>query len=460
MLRRQLLTTGTVGMCGVVASACGAPAQQTAAPTTAARAQPTALSRPAGGKLYFLDHSLQKAVQDVTVKRLAAFEKEFPGTKIEHDDATPDNSAKFPVLVAAGIFPDVSVTHTAFVDQYPFFVDLTPRLARDGQVKAADYFPTVLNAFKVPVNGTPRQIGLPREAHATILYYNRNAAVAAGAKEPTKDWTHLDFVEFGLKMRRWNNDPATATWGITNGTGLGGASSGLTTFWSHGAEFFSEDGKQCLIDKGEAREAFQYLLDLVVKHHIAPSPSEITASGLSGSVQAQFNTGRYATYACNQNCSPITSGDQMSFEWDFMAVPQVPGRKRGTRLAANAYGLLAQGQNKNPDLGWELVKYLVGEQGSSQLVQGSTLYMSHKKASDQWVTAVNRLGGAKNGKVVADVLETQARREQTLIKGWGKAMAPIHREWTAVQDGKQSIGEMISIAKAEAEAALKAEQAT
>ncbi len=460
MLRRRLLTTGRLGMVGILASACGAPAQQTAAPTAAARAQPTALARPTGGKLYFLDHSLQKAVQDVTVKRLAEFERMFPGTTIEHDDATPDNSAKFPVLVAGGTFPDVSVTHTAFVDQYPFFTDLTPYLARDGQVKPADYFPTVLNAFKVPVSGAPRQLGIPREAHATILYFNRNAAAAVGAKEPTKDWTHLDFVEFGLKLRKWNNDPATATWGISNGTGLGGASSGLATFWSHGAEFFSEDGKTCLIDKGEARDAFQYLLDLIVKHHIAPSPSEILGSGLSGSTQAQFNTGRYATYACNQNCSPITSGDQMSFAWDFMAVPQVPGRKRGTRLAANAYGLLAQGQNKNPDLGWELIKHLVGEQGSTQLVQGATLYMSHKKAAEQWVTTVDRLGGAKNGKVVADVLETMGRREQTLIKGWAKAMAPINREWTAVQDGKQSIGEMINIAKAEAEAVLKAEQAS
>ena len=199
MLRRRLLTSGMVGTVGVVAGACGAPAQQSAVPTTAA--QPTALARPAGGKLYFLDHSLQKAVQDVTVKRLAEFQTLFPGTTIEHDDATPDNSSKFPVLVAGGTFPDVSVTHTAFVDQYPFFTDLTPYLARDGQVKAADYVPTVLNAFKVPVSGTPRQLGIPREAHATILYFNRNAVAAAGAKEPTKDWTHLDFVEFGLKLR-------------------------------------------------------------------------------------------------------------------------------------------------------------------------------------------------------------------------------------------------------------------
>ena len=76
----------------MIAGTCGAPAQQTGAPT--ATAQPAARARPAGGKLYFLDHSLQKAVQDVTVRRLAEFERLFPSTTIEHDDATPDNSTR------------------------------------------------------------------------------------------------------------------------------------------------------------------------------------------------------------------------------------------------------------------------------------------------------------------------------------------------------------------------------
>jgi multiple sugar transport system substrate-binding protein len=453
--RRSWLATGGATASAAVLAACGLggsqPAQPGGAPATTGTAK--------AGPLYLLDHSLQQSVRDVLLRRIAEFESKFPGTKIEFDDATPDNSKKFPVLVAAGVFPDVSVTHTAFVDQYPFLADLKPILAKDGAIKASDYFTAVINAFNVPVDGTPRQIGIPREAHATILYYNRNAVQAAGLKEPTKDWTHTDFVEMGLKLRTWTNDPATATWGIFNGTGLGGASSGLATYWSFGGEFFSDDGTQCLIDRPQAREAFQYLNDLVVRHHIAASPAETAASGLTGSSQVQFGTGRYAMYACNQNCSPTTAGVEMNFGWDFQAVPQVPNRKRGTRLAANAYGLLTQGQNKNPDLGWELIKHLVGAEGSKQLVEGATLYMSHKAAADTWVETLQRLGGARNGKVVAEVLENWARREQTLLKGWGKAMAPINREWTAVLNGERGLGEAINIAKAEAEAILKVERA-
>jgi ABC-type glycerol-3-phosphate transport system substrate-binding protein len=459
--RRSVVATGlaviTAGV-GVIASACTPGGASRSGDTTGSGVQPGAQTA-RGGPLYVLDHSLQQAVRDVLVRRNGEFEQRFPGTRIEYDDASPDNSQKFPVLIAAGTFPDVSVTHTAFVDQYPQLMDLTPYLARDGQIKAADYFPTVLNAFKVPVNGTPRQLGIPREAHATILYYNRNAFQAAGLREPTKDWTHQDLVEYGLKLRQWTNDPTTATWAIFNGTGLGGASSGLASYWSFGAEFFSEDGTRALIDRPEAREALQYLQDLVVRHHIAPSPAEDAASGLTGSGQARFNSGRYLMYACNQNCSPTTAGIEMGFSWDVMAVPQVPGRKRATRLAANAYGLLTQGQNKNPDLGWEYIKHLVGEEGSKQLVQNATLYMSHRNAADVWVETMSRRGGIRNGRVVADVLDQWARREQTLLKGWGKAMAPIHREWTAVLNGQQAIGQAIDIAKAEAEAILATERA-
>jgi hypothetical protein len=85
--------------------------------------------------------------------------------------------------------------------------------------------------------------------------------------------------------------------------------------------------------------------------------------------------------------------------------------------------------------------------------------MSHRAAAETWIDTMSRKGGIRNGKVVTEVVDQWARREQTLLKGWGKAMAPIHREWTAVLNGQRGLGEAISVAKAEAEAALAAERA-
>src|SRR5436190_2482959 len=247
MIRRRLLRAGIAGSAGVVAAACGAgqsggqPASQGAAPA----------GRVTAGPIWVLDHPLQLPVRHALEQRAADFEKAFPGAKVEYDGVAEsnDDQEKFQILVAAGTMPDVAATHTAFLQQYPHFSDLTPYLAKDKSLKAEDYFPTIFSAFKVPIDGKPRQIGIPREVHATIVYYAKNAVQAAGLKEPTKDWTHTEFVEFALKLTEWKNDPQQAKWAIQNATNLGGASSGLPMFWEFGAEFFTPDGKQSIIDQ-------------------------------------------------------------------------------------------------------------------------------------------------------------------------------------------------------------------
>jgi multiple sugar transport system substrate-binding protein len=450
----QIGVAGTAGVVGAAAAACsptGAPGGGST--TRPAGPSPAASGRPAAGPLWVLDHPLQLPVRKALEQRVADFERDFPGAKVEYDGVVEpnDNSQKFQILVAAGTMPDVSVTHTAFLQQYPHFADLTPYIAKDKTLKADDYFPTIYNAFKVPINGVPRQIGIPREVHATILYYNRNAAQAAALKEPTKDWTHTEFVEFALKLTEWRDDPQQAKWAIENMTNLGGASGGLGMFWQFGAEFFSPDGKQCIIDQPAAREALQWLADLIVKHHIAPSPAEHAASGLTGTQQAKFSTGRFRMYSSNQNTAPVGT-NAVPFDWELQALPQVRGRKRATRMAGNAYGIITAGTNKNPDLAYELVKYFVGEHGSRLQVEAGN-FMSHKKAVERWPET---RGPAKNGRVVFEVMESWARLEHR-PKGWDKAMGPINREWTAVQNGQQSLGEMINVAKPEAEAILKQE---
>ena len=79
--------------------------------------------------------------------------------------------------------------------------------------------------------------------------------------------------------------------------------------------------------------------------------------------------------------------------------------------------------------------------------------MSHKKAVEKWPET---RAPARNGRVVFEVMESWARLENR-PKGWDKAMVPINREWTRVLNGQQSIGELINIAKPEAEGILKQE---
>lgn len=473
-MRRTRRTLLVAGLLGAVGAACGEAAPATnapsGAPTTLATkapataptvgAAPTAaptvapIKATTAGPIWILDHPLQLPVRKALEARVAEFEKAFPGAKVEYEGVVEpnDNQEKFAILLAAGTMPDASATHTGFMQQWPHFSDLKPYLAKDTKLKADDYFATIFKAFDVQVGTGTRQIGIPREVHATVLYYSRSAVTGAGLKEPSKDWTHQEFVDWALKLSEWKENPQEAKWAIHNATALGGAAMGLPIFWEFGAEFFSPDGKTCIIDQQPARDAFQYLSELVSKHHITPSPAELAASGLTGSQQAMFGTGRFRGYASNQNTAPVGT-NAVSFDWDLQLLPQVPGKKRATRMAGNAYGIITNGKNKNPDLAWELVKSFVGDDGSTAQMQAGN-FMANKKATEKWPET---RAPAKNGKVVFEAMDGYARLEHR-PKGWDKAMVVINREWTKVLNGEQSIGGMISIAKPEAEAILKTEQ--
>jgi ABC-type glycerol-3-phosphate transport system substrate-binding protein len=229
-------------------------------------------------------------------------------------------------------------------------------------------------------------------------------------------------------------------------------------YWQYGAEVFSTDGKQCLIDRVEARDAMQWLVDLIARHHVAPSPKEEADSGLPAFQPDKLTSGRVAMYVANVNTSPLrAAGQGQGIDWDIQALPQVSGKRRYSRLASPAYGVVAKGQNQNPDLAWELVKFLVGEEGAKRWVEASGVLMAHKKASEEWA---KHRGPSRNSQVAFDILTSWARLEQIRLKGWAEATAPIAREWTAVQNGQRSIGEAIAIAKPEAEAALARAQAS
>lgn len=468
--RRGFMEAGLVGIAAVACGGSEAPAAApataatkapaAAAPTAAPAVQPTVaptiapIKATSAGPIWILDHPLQLPVRKALEGRVAEFEKAFPGAKVEYEGVVEpnDNQEKFAILLAAGTMPDASVTHTGFMQQWPHFSDLKPYLAKDTKIKADDFFPTIFKAFDVQVGTGTRQIGIPREVHATVLYYAKNAVSAAGLKEPGKDWTHTEFVDWAMKLSDWKDNPQEAKWAAHNVTALSGASMGLPIFWEFGAEFFSPDGKSCIIDQQPARDAFQYLVDLVSKHHITPSPAELTASGLTGSQQGMFGTGRFRSYASNQNTAPVGT-NTVQFDWDLQLLPQVPGKKRATRMAGNAYGVITTGKNKNPDLAWELVKYFVGDDGSTVQMQAGN-FMANKKATEKWPET---RAPAKNGKVVFEAMDGYARLEHR-PKGWDKAMVVINREWTKVLNGEQSIGGMISVAKPEAEAILKTEQ--
>ena len=422
-----------------------------ASPAPRRRARPPPGAR--GGGAQGARPPLQLPVRKALEQRVADFEKAFPGAKVEYDGVVEpnDNSEKFAILVAAGTMPDVSATHTAFLTQYHHFSDLAPvpgqgQVAQDGRL-LPHHLPGLQGAGQ---RHPPPDRDPPRGArHGDVLRPQRRPG-----RRPARAGEGLDAQRVrGLRPQAdglEGRPPAGEVGGAERhrpGRGLLRAGHVLGVR----GRVLQPGRKLCIIDQPQAREAFQYLADLVLKHHVGPSPAEQTASGLSGSQQAQFATGRFRMYASNQNTAPVGS-NAVPFEWDIQALPQVPGKKRATRMAGNAYGVITAGKNKNPDLSWELVKFFVGEDGSRQQMEAGN-FMSHKKAVEKWPET---RAPARNGRVVFEVMESWARLGES-PQGVGQGDGAHQPGGTRVLNGQQSIGELINIAKPEAEGILRAE---
>lgn len=186
--------------------------------------------------------------------------------------------------------------------------------------------------------------GIPAWQNPDVMYYNKKLFDEAGVSYPDKSWDYERYVQESLKLTKRENGKVTqfGTWG------LGWYWNYL---WAYGAEALNKDGTKCLLDKPEAIAAFQYMIDLYQKHHVAPRPSE---TGDQQNYQA-FMTGKVATFVSGRYMVPMLR-DIKEFDWDIAVLPH--GKKRET-LNNNIYWLVLN-SSKAPDTAWEYVKFLSG----------------------------------------------------------------------------------------------------
>src|SRR5690606_34937624 len=118
-----------------------------------------------------------------------------------------------------------------------------------------------------------------------VLWYNKDIFDKAGVPYPPSnpgEWTWEEFVETARALTvdrngRRPGDPGfdpnrIQTYGVAFGTWWAPV---LPFVWSNGGDWFDETGRQVLIDQPESVEALQNLADLIYKHRVAPTPTQM-----------------------------------------------------------------------------------------------------------------------------------------------------------------------------------------
>jgi multiple sugar transport system substrate-binding protein len=252
-------------------------ATKPAAEQTAEKKDPVTLKYTYWGSTYEKE-AMEKAVKE--------FEDANSNIKVDLQHIPADYEAKISAMVAGNEAPDLGYVRDFFAlpwaeagKLYDIFelIDNDPDLSREDFLDQAFIYWNKDQAY-----------GVYTAMEAFGLFYNKQLFKNAGVEDlPTKVEDALtwdEFVELCKKLTldqngKTPNDPGfdpkqIKQYGVRVSFSL---QQYMGMVFSNGGDYVSDDGMDFGLNKAEAADALQKIADLVVKHHVAPSPAELKA---------------------------------------------------------------------------------------------------------------------------------------------------------------------------------------
>jgi multiple sugar transport system substrate-binding protein len=249
------------------------------------------------------------------------------------------------VGASADDLPDIimcSTDHTPSLVTSGVLMDLSQNIDADGDVDTADIAPGIAQGFHM----FDRWWGFPYDQSTFGIYYNKDMFDAAGVSYPPSfgetPWTWEQFVEAAIKLTKPNGEQ----WGVTWSTPLMYQYLTSNFIYSAGGRNFAEDLKSCAIGSPEAAEGVQFMVDLIHKHKVAPTPAELAGDGVN-----YFESGLAAMRLDGQWALGQTSRN-VDFGFDLSYLPI--GKEN--RLVTGGSGFAISSTTKYPEAAWQFLK--------------------------------------------------------------------------------------------------------
>lgn len=340
-----------------VAAAAAACAQ--AAPP----AQPKALDKAQKDELTWLvwssDSTTRKDAYDAMAKR---FNDQFPNVTVTRIAGGSENLEKLVTLMASDSRVDIVGTRPDYLASYVEgpnpFKPLRDFLKKDSSVvKEGDHIEGVIDGLSW--KGTLH--ALPVGVYTNNLCLNLDLLQKNGIALPKPDWTVDEMVEIARKTTQRGTDEASTTWGLFQ------AWQAVLHFpytWirgNGGEPLVPNDPptKSQFSTDAETVKTLQWLVDLSQKMGLMSSDAKAGTTTF-------FTQGRVAINVNETNnlygiANSIAAGS-IPIRWDVHPLP-VMKKGRYHPISAFAYGMARS--SKNPDVAFELLKQIVGQDGQT-----------------------------------------------------------------------------------------------
>lgn len=283
------------------------------------------------------------------------FHKNNPDINVKVDVSDWDSYwNKLQTLFAGGSPPDI------FAMDGPLYPDWQSRGVLLNLQPYIDETPGLLDTlYPGPLETYARAdgyYGLPRDFQTIVLFYNKDLFDAAGVAYPTDDWTMDDLRAAARRLTvDANGDGVPEQWGLALDLW------DMELFWSeaiwnHGGEVISADYAQTLLGGPEAREAWQFIADMVTEDKSVPDPDTAAQYGdpFAAGVAAMTTIGHWV----------VPEYAQLPFTWDVAAFPTGPA---GRVASVNSAGFVVAKDSRNPDAAWKFIECALSETGQTQL---------------------------------------------------------------------------------------------
>lgn len=283
------------------------------------------------------------------------FEAKNDDIRVKREWIVGNYSQKLPLLLISDTAADIILMGDEEAPTYGvrgYLEDLTPYVKQDhAELLIDDFLPLSLESFQYQ----NKQIGMPWDGYAVIVFYNAQLFDELGIEYPTENWTWGDFRRIAKELTRdTNGDGRLDTFGTNMGFGWLGVE---PLVWSYGGRFLNEDRTKATTDDPKTIEACQLLYDMKWKDHSIAWQGE----GDNVQTEVQLLTGRVGMVLApiyNMfNLEKIPQDEAM--RWNVAHIPYGPYGDRVTRLSFDGISMNSGISEEKKVLAWRFIKHVL-----------------------------------------------------------------------------------------------------
>ena len=335
-----------------------------------------------------LSYSDWQLAQDIWGRSLreamAEFERLNPGIKVNTEPvALGQRDVKFTTAIRGGKGPDVFALDANPVKQYiknGWVKDLTPFIEKEGGKEwLADFYPVTL----MPVTENDKVYGIPKNVVAMVLVYNSELLEEAGISSPPTTWSEFLETSKKLTLATKSGGPIDQ-WGAT--LVLAKACFDLrfsVVLRGFGGDFLTPDWKHSALDTPEAKEAFNFVVDAIVKHKVMPpGVAQVDCNGarrLLSHKKVGMIFGTMWTITEVSGMNPDLHGWKVL---EMAPVPQKEGSTAPIRSTLYQKSLFMNPNTKNPEAAWKLIKFLTEKKQMEKWFVDNNMLSCRKSVND------------------------------------------------------------------------------